>query len=64
MEAAGAVYDYGKTELGLTNIEARAHCDNFASLRIIEKLGFIWLNDYETSVGMFRRHGEPDLGQQ
>ena len=64
MEAARAVYDYGKTELGLTNIEVRAHCDNLGSLRIIEKLGFVWLNNYETSVGRFRRHGEPDSAHQ
>ena len=58
MEAARAVYDYGKSELGLANIEVRAHCDNLGSLRIIEKLGFVWLNNYETAVGKFRRYGE------
>ncbi|MCZ6856296.1 MAG: GNAT family N-acetyltransferase [Gammaproteobacteria bacterium] len=64
MEAASAVYHYGKTELGLTNVEARTHRDNLGSLHIIEKLGFVWLNDYETSVGTFRRHREPDSGHQ
>lgn len=58
-EAANAVYAFGKRELGLENIEARAHRDNVGSLRIIEKLGFVWLNDYETSVGPFRRYREP-----
>jgi RimJ/RimL family protein N-acetyltransferase len=64
MEAARAVYDYGKNQLDLTNIEVRAHCDNLGSLRIIEKLGLVWLNNYETSVGRFRRHGEPDSAHQ
>jgi len=59
-----AVYDYGKTKLCLINIEVRAHSDNIGSLRIIEKLGFVWLNNYETSVGRFLRHGEPDSGHQ
>ena len=57
-EAANAVYAFGKRQLGLTNIEARAHRDNIGSLRIIEKLGFQWLNDYATSVGVFRRYRE------
>ena len=59
-EAASAVYSYGKRTLGLANIEARAHRDNLGSLRIIEKLGFVWLNDYETTAGTFRRFREPD----
>ncbi len=55
-EAAAAVYAYGKEALGLDEIEARAHRDNLGSLRIIEKLGFNWLNDYQTSLGVFRRY--------
>ena len=58
MEAASAVYDYGKRDLGLTKIEARAHQDNTASLRIIEKLGLCYLEDYESPVGVFRRYVE------
>ena len=58
-EAASAVYEFGKKQLGLKNIEARAHRDNIGSLRIIEKLGFEWLNDYESPVGLFRRYREP-----
>jgi len=58
-EAAQAVYAFGKGDLGLNNIEARAHRDNVGSLRIIEKLGFVWLNDYETTVGPYRRYREP-----
>ena len=38
--------------------EARAHRDNRGSLRIIEKLGFTWLNDYQTEIGVFRRYRE------
>ena len=55
-EAASAVYEFGKSQLGLRNIEARAHRDNAGSLRIIEKLGFKWMNDYESPVGVFRRY--------
>ena len=57
-EAARAVYEYGKSALGLHSIEARAHRDNRGSLRIIEKLGFAFLNEYETDVGGFRRYRE------
>ena len=60
IEAARAVFDYGKRDLGLVNVEARAHRDNLGSLRIIEKLGFVWQNDYETPVGGFRRYREPE----
>jgi [ribosomal protein S5]-alanine N-acetyltransferase len=56
IEAARAVYGYGLAELGLANVEARAHQDNVASLRIIELLGFRWLEDYDTPVGVFRRY--------
>ncbi len=55
-EAAQAVYAFGKNTLGLGLIEARAHRDNLGSLRIIEKLGFSWLNDYQTDIGEFRRY--------
>jgi RimJ/RimL family protein N-acetyltransferase len=58
VEAARAVYDYGKNQLGLINIEARAHCDNLGSLRIIEKLGFVWETDYESPAGRFKRYRE------
>ena len=57
-EAASAVYEYGKRQLDLSNIEARAHRDNIGSLRIIEKLGFQWMHDYESPVGVFRRYRE------
>lgn len=57
-EAAEAVYEYGRNNLGLMNIEARAHVENSGSLRIIEKLGFVWSNDYESSQGRFRRYRE------
>lgn len=59
IEAAQAVYAYGRGALGLAAIEARAHRDNRGSLRIIEKLGFKWLNDYHTDVGVFRRYQAP-----
>lgn len=55
VEAARAVYDFGRSTLGLGVIEARAHVDNAGSLRIIEKLGFRWIEDVETDHGRFRR---------
>ncbi len=58
-EAALAVYGYGRDQLALTSIEARAHRDNRGSLRIIEKLGFVWVQDYDTAAGSFRRYREP-----
>ncbi len=60
IEAAEAVYAYGKNSLCLTGVEARAHRDNLGSLRIIEKLGFVWVNDYSTHAGPFRRYREPN----
>lgn len=59
-EAAQAVYQFGKQTLGLSGIESRAHRDNLGSLRIIEKLGFRWCNDYESGFGVFRRYREPE----
>ena len=59
LEAAQAVYRYGKQELGLEGIEARAHEANVASLRIIEHLGFRWLEDYASDHGHYRRFAEP-----
>lgn len=59
IESARAVYRFGKDELSLSGIEARAHVDNAGSLRIIELLGFRWIEDYETPVGVFRRFVEP-----
>ena len=58
-EAASAVYKHGRRELDLHRLEARAHRDNVGSLRIIEKLGFQWINDYESPVGIFRRYQGP-----
>lgn len=67
IEAARAVYEYGD-RLDLARVEARAHKENAGSLRIIELLGFRWLEDYETSAGTFRRYvdgrceDDPTLG--
>lgn len=58
-EAALAVYAWGTLHLELATIEARAHEDNVGSWRIIEKLGFVRLDDYETTVGPYRRYREP-----
>jgi len=59
-EAALAVYAWGTRHLDLATIEARAHEDNVGSWRIIEKLGFVRLGNYETTVGPYRRYREPD----
>ena len=58
-EAAQAVYRYGVEVLRLENIEIRTHEQNVASLRIIARLGFVWLNDYDSPAGRFRRFGQP-----
>ena len=55
MEAARAVYGFGRSILDLGVIEARAHVDNAGSLRIIENLGFRWIEDVDTDHGRFRR---------
>lgn len=39
-EALGAVVAFGFLRMGLTRIEADAHQDNFASMRVLEKVGF------------------------
>jgi len=60
-EAALAIRDNGRRLLTLPPVEARAHRDNVASLRIIEKLGFVWVNDYQTPLGSHRRYREPPV---
>ncbi|MFY9311091.1 MAG: GNAT family N-acetyltransferase [Bacteroidia bacterium] len=44
-EAAKAVLDYGVYTLKLKNIIARAAKANMASIRVIKKLGFVYLED-------------------
>lgn len=39
-EALGAVVAFGFLRMGLTRIEADAHQDNIASMRVLEKVGF------------------------
>ena len=47
-EAARAVLEYARVELGLGRVIAMADDDNRASVRVLEKLGF----DFETRVTM------------
>ncbi len=58
-EAARVVYQFGASTLGLGNIEIRTHEQNVASLIIIDRLGFVWVNDYDSPAGRFRRFREP-----
>lgn len=58
-EAAHAVYRYRVDVLRLSNMEIRTHQRNLAALKIIAGLGFVWLNDYDSPAGRFRRFGEP-----
>jgi RimJ/RimL family protein N-acetyltransferase len=56
-EAAVAVLEYGLTTLSLTDIFAHAFADNAASIRIIEKLGFEFVEEdhlYGRSVVRYR----------
>jgi ribosomal-protein-alanine N-acetyltransferase len=46
-EAGRAFIQYGFTELGLSRIEAGVNANNLASLRVIQKLGFVWIRSGE-----------------
>ncbi len=51
-EAAKASIDYGFEELGLSEIIGRAHADNAASIRVLEKIGLeFWKEDHVDSIG-------------
>lgn len=46
-EAGQAFVTYGFDQLGLTRIEAGIRADNGASIRVVEKLGFSWIQSGE-----------------
>ena len=46
-EAGQAFIRYGFKELGLSRIEAGMNAKNAASIRVIEKLGFVWIRSGE-----------------
>src|SRR5687767_13796974 len=46
-EAGRAFIDYGFGQLGLSRIEAGINAKNLASLRVVEKLGFVWVRSGE-----------------
>jgi ribosomal-protein-alanine N-acetyltransferase len=46
-EAGRALVEFAFKELGLSRIEAGINATNLASLRVVEKLGFVWLRSGE-----------------
>lgn len=54
-EAARAVLDYGFSELGFDAVYAMSENDNRASLRILEKLGFIYCCDFKLGEKVVKR---------
>ena len=46
-EAGQAFIQYGFRELGLSRIEAGIDANNLASIRVIQKLGFVWIRSGE-----------------
>jgi [ribosomal protein S5]-alanine N-acetyltransferase len=46
-EAGRAFIEYGFRELGLSRIEAGINANNLASIRVIQKLGFVWIRSGE-----------------
>lgn len=45
-EAAKACIDYGFNKIGLTRIVGRAMLENVGSIRVLEKIGLVYLEDY------------------
>lgn len=58
-EAAGAVYTYARTVLGLGSISSVIHADNHASLRVAAKYGVTFTELVEMSGQTFRRYAWP-----
>jgi [ribosomal protein S5]-alanine N-acetyltransferase len=44
-ESADHTLEYGLHKLKLKSITARAHIENLASLKVLEKIGMSWVND-------------------
>jgi len=46
-EAGKAFIDFGFNNLGLSRIEAGMNANNLASIRVVQKLGFVWVKTGE-----------------
>jgi ribosomal-protein-alanine N-acetyltransferase len=55
-EAGRAFIQYGFGELGLSRIEAGINAKNLASIRVIEKLGFVWIQSGEGGGNSWHRY--------
>ena len=61
-EAASAVIAFGFTEQGFDEIVGLTHPDNYASINVLEKLGFSYLRDELTPRGMAAKRYVAVLG--
>jgi len=65
-EAATHVLAYGFNQLGINKITARAHVENHASLKILEKIGMNYIGEgivYECPVKVFVAQRQDDLSE-
>jgi len=51
-EAASAIVEYGFVDMGFPEIVGLTHPDNHASIKVLEKLGFLYVQDEMTPMGM------------
>ena len=56
-EIAGKLVEFGFNEMQLKNVFATVDTDNFASIRILEKIGMKYLNDEYDEKGKFYLYG-------
>ena len=55
-EAGRAFVQYGFRQLGLTRIEAGMNVKNLASIRVVEKLGFVWVRSGEGGGNLWHEY--------
>jgi len=55
-EAGRAFIQYGFRQLGLTRIEAGMNVKNPASIRVVEKLGFVWVRSGEGGGSLWHEY--------
>jgi [ribosomal protein S5]-alanine N-acetyltransferase len=55
-EAGRAFVEYGFRKLGLTRIEAGMNVKNLASIRVVEKLGFVWVRSGEGGGSLWHEY--------
>lgn len=62
-ETAEAAMRYGFHEMGLSELFAAAHPDNIGSNKVLQKLGFIWMEyfDYEGTLHNWYRLGRESV---